>query len=206
MDDGVTVVGVGEVAAAPDVVTLTVTVTWDGSDVSIALAGAAQRAAAVADAARAQGMADRDIRSSRAGVYPVHTADGITVAAYRASHSAVFTVRDSSSVGELVEAFVAAAGDALSVDSIALSIADPSQLQRSARQAAYRDAAAKAEQFAQLAGRNLGPVTSLTEGMPPGDVRWDAPMMATRMASAMPVEGGESVVRAAVTIRWAFRP
>ena len=58
----------------------------------------------------------------------------------------------ASAVGELVSAFVEAAGDALSVDGISLEIADPSELQRQAREAAYRDAEAKAAQLAELYG------------------------------------------------------
>lgn len=210
MDEGVSVVGVGAAGAAPDVVLLTLSLTCDGADVSVALRGAAGRAGAVAAAARAHGVTDRDLRSIGAHVHPVHTSNGMTVVAYRASSQLLVTVRDSAVVGAVVEAFVEAAGDALSVDQITLEIDDPSTLQRQAREAAYRDAEAKAAQFAELAGRRLGPVLAVTEaGHPSLGTGSGGAAMATRYATEAQmtsVEPGESTVRAAVSVRWAFAP
>lgn len=208
MDDGVTVIGVGEVAARPDVVVLALSVSCDGSDVSVALTAAAERTSAVADAARAAGVADRDIRSTGAQVHPLYADGGMAIAAYRSTHQARVTVRRADSVGDLVTACVAAAGNALSVDQISLEIDDTSGLEREARDAAYRDAHDKATQFARLAGKQLGPLVALHEGLHEGPESRSAPgprMAAASLASSMPVQAGELTVRAVVTARWGLR-
>ena len=112
-------------------------------------------------------------------------------------------MRDRDRVGDLIKALAGAAGDAFGLDDVTLDVADPAPLLERARTAAFEDARAKAEQYAALAGRPLGPVLRVTEepdrGMP---VPRFAAKAAMDVGGAMPVEAGESAVSATVTVRF----
>ncbi len=78
---------------------------------------------------------------------------------------------------------------------------DPAPLAAAAREAAFADARARAEQYARLAGRSLGPVVEIREDDgAPGPV---ARVLAAQATSdALVVEPGSQEVRATVTVRW----
>ncbi|MDP9443259.1 MAG: SIMPL domain-containing protein, partial [Actinomycetota bacterium] len=73
-EGGVTVTGVGEAAATPDVLRVRMTVGCLAGDVSAAMAAAVRRSEAVTSALRSQplGLADRDIRTAG---FDVHRAE-----------------------------------------------------------------------------------------------------------------------------------
>src|SRR6478609_7521834 len=155
-------------------------------------------ARAVAD----HGVAAPDRRTTGMGVSTRWDRDGHGVVGYTAFQSLRLLVRDRDRVGELIKALARAAGDAFGLDGVTLEVADPAPLLERARTAAFDDARAKAEQYAALAGRPLGPVLRVTEepdrGMP-------VPRFAAKavdVAGRMPVEAGESTVSATVTVRF----
>jgi hypothetical protein len=109
-------------------------------------------------------------------------------------------VRDPSRAGALVDAFAGAVGSALTVDHISLELSDPGPLHEQARAAAFADARAKAQQYAGLAGRELGKVTAVTDVVQGGaQPRYE--LMAAR-TGGLPVELGENTVTATVVVRW----
>ncbi|MEO5609808.1 MAG: SIMPL domain-containing protein, partial [Ornithinibacter sp.] len=126
-----------------------------------------------------------------------------TVVGYAAYQNLSVTVRDADLVGTLVDAFSGVAGNALTIDHIGLDVADPEPLLARARGAAFADAHSKAQQYAALAGRELGKVRELR------DVVQDGPqprmaMMASRAADTS-VELGEHTVTATVVVRWDWK-
>jgi len=173
----------------------------DADDVSTALGDAGTRAQALAQAARDHGVADADLRTTGTGVHPRHDREGVTVVGYTAYQSLSVTVRDPGLVGSLVEAFAGAAGNALTIDSIGLELADSAPLLAQARAAAFADAQAKAEQFATLAGRTLGKVERLSD-VERGGAQPRFAMMAAGKAADLSVELGENSVTATVAVRW----
>jgi hypothetical protein len=196
----VEVTGVGSASAVPDVVRLDLAVRCEGADVSSALADASGRAEVLADAARDHGVGAADLQTSGAGVHPRHDREGQMVTGYTAYSSLQVTVRDTGRVGDLVRAFTGAAGNALTVERIALEISDPAPVRERARTAAFEDARARAEQYAALAGRSLGKVVGVTDVVPGGvEPRYE--LMAAK-AGGMPVEAGENTVTATVVVRW----
>jgi uncharacterized protein YggE len=106
-------------------------------------------------------------------------------------------------VGDLVQAFAGAAGNALIIEHIGLELADPSPVLAAARTAAFADARAKAQQYAVLAGRGLGKVVGLTDVVT-GGVQPRYELMAATQAAA-PVELGETSVAVTVTVRWEWK-
>ena len=200
---GVEVSGVGLASAVPDVVRLDVAVRCDAADVAAALADAGTRAAALGDAARDHGIEPGDVQTSGGGVRPRHDREGVDVVGYTAHQGLRLAVRDPGRLGALVEAFTGVAGNALSVERIALEVSDPAPLRAQARQAAFEDALAKAQQYAALAGRTLGKVTALTDVVQGGaQPRYELMAARAGSAGALPVEPGENTVTATVVVRW----
>lgn len=209
MDDGITVTGLGKAAAPADVVRIHVGVQCDAPDVASALRDVGRRLEAVGAAARAQGVRDNDIQSSSVNLYPRYANDGIAILGYQASHQLEVTSHEIDLAADLITAFVAAAGNALTINQISLSINDPGPLAEQAREAAFAEAEAKAEQYARLAGRALADVVSVAEGSDQAQ-GWfaHASMREARLTSGdaggMGVEGGETTMRATVTVRWSL--
>lgn len=200
----VTVTSTGSAAAAPDVVRIAVAVYAERPAVAEALAEATDLQHRVRSAVRENGLAGADIASTGSRVYPAYDPQGQGITGYRAEHSLVFTVRDVATVGSVVTAIAAAAGNGLIVNDISLSIADPAPLAERARAAAFAAATTKARQYADLAGVTLGSVVSVAEGGGGGGT-FPGPRMAMAAGYAgrdMAVEPGEQNVGAEVTVTW----
>lgn len=200
MSSHIEVSGTGGASAAPDVVRIQAGVRCDAADVASALADAGGRAASLAEAARDHGVAGADLRTTGTGVHPRHDREGMTVVGYTAYQNLSVVVRDPARVGALVEAFAGVAGNALTIDHIGFELADPAALLARAREGAFADAKSKAEQYAALAGRELGKVVGLSDVVPVGaQPRFE--LMAGKAAD-LAVEPGENTVTATVAVRW----
>lgn len=203
MSSHIEVSGTGWASAVPDVVRLRVGVRCGAGDVSSALSDATGRAAALAQAARDHGVEPTDLATTDTGVHPRHDREGVAVVGYTAYQNLSVTVRDPSRAGSLVSAFAGAAGDALTIDHLGLEVADPRPLLASAREAAFGDARAKAEQYAALAGRTLGKVRTVTDVVDGGPQPRMA-LMAARTTEGF-VELGENTVTTTVVVRWDWK-
>ena len=204
MSDHVEVLGSGTASAVPDVVVLDARVQCEATDVAGALSAAASRVTAAVRAVADHGVESADRRTTGMGVSTRWDREGTRVVGYTAHQSLRLLVRDRDGVGELISALAQGAGDAFGLDNVSLKVADPAPLLVRAREAAFEDARAKAEQYAALSGRRLGPVLRVVEepdrGMP-------VPRFAAKAAmdvpsGGMPVEAGESSVSATVTVRF----
>jgi uncharacterized protein YggE len=195
--------GSGRAGAVPDVVRVRAGVRCEAQDVSSALADASGRAAALAQAARDHGVADRDLQTTGTGVHARQDREGVAIVGYTAYQTLSVTVRDPDRVGDVVRAFAGAAGNALTIDHIGLELGDPRPLLEQAREAAFADARGKAEQYAALAGRTLGKVVGLTDVVE-GGVQPRYELMAAKTAGSS-VELGENSVTATVTVRWEWK-
>jgi uncharacterized protein YggE len=198
------VTGSGSASAPPDVARIRAGVRCDADDVSGALDDVAARSAALSAAARDHGVGAADLRTTGTGVHPRHDREGATVVGYTAYQSLSVTVRDPALVGSLVAAFAGAAGNALTIEHIGLELSDPQPLLARAREAAFADARRKAEQYAALAGRELGKVVQLSDVVAGGaQPRFE--LMAAGKAADLGVELGENSVTATVAVRWEWK-
>lgn len=196
----ITVIGTGTAAVTPDVVRLDLRIGHDASDVAEALAGASSGLTAAGRIVREQGVADADIRTLGADINQRYDKDG-QPSGFTAQQRLRVTVRDVQAVGALLEATAVELGNALLVDQVALDVADRAEGLGRARDAAFADARAKAEQYAALAGASLGAVVEVAEAGAALPVARPARAM-REMAMAMPVEAGEQELSASVTVRW----
>ncbi len=203
MSDHVEVIGSGAASAVPDVVVLDARVQCEAADVAGALDAATGRVTTALQAVADHGVAASDRRTTGLGISSRWDREGQRVVGYTAHQSLRLLVRDRERVGDLLRALAGAAGDAFGLDNVTLEVADPSPLLEQARTAAFEDARAKAEQYAALAGRSLGPVLRVTEEP---ERATPMPRFAAKAAmdvgGGMPVEAGESTVSATVTVRF----
>ena len=202
----VTVIGTGRAAVTPDVVRLDLRIGHDAPDVAAALTGASKGIAAVGRVVREQDVSDQDIRTLDANVSQRYDNTGTPVG-FTAQQRLGVTVRRLDQVGEILEAAAAEVGNALLVDQVRLDVDDRSEGLARARDVAFAEARAKAEQYAALSGSEVGAVLAVAEsGIAP--VRPGRQMMAMAAmdsAGGMPVEGGDLELTASVTVTWELR-
>ena len=162
MDTGVSVVGSGQVTAAPDVLHVSFSVEQVAPDVANAVARVGERTDAVLAALRDQGVAASQLGTSSVNVFQEYREPG-TDTAYRASHTITVETKDLTGFGRLLNAAVDAAGNSLGLHGLEFDVEDKTELLSRARALAFQQARLKATELAGLAGYSLGAVRSISE-------------------------------------------
>ncbi|WP_454196870.1 SIMPL domain-containing protein [Nocardia sp. Marseille-Q1738] len=210
----VTAFGHGTARATPDLMRVTVSVESRASKVALAYGQAGERVAAVTRSLRSDGVDGADIATSGLSVQTetVWTeGQGNRITGYLASTSLTVALRDIGDTADpgpatIIANCVEAGGDDVRLGGLMLTVADQESLLARARDAAWENARAKAEQYARRAQRTLGKVIEITEdaaSAPPAPRAQSisAPMEIYR-AAAVPVELGESEISAVIRITW----
>lgn len=195
---GVTTTGQGAASAVPDVAVVELGTEASAPGVQDALDRANAGLAAARDALLAAGVAAADVRTAQTSTWTEQRDDGPRTTARLTLRA---TVRDVAACGEVVRAALDAAGPVARLDSTSLAVGDPGPLAVAAREAAFEDARARAEQYARLAGRSLGPVVEVREE-PGGPAPVARALAAKAERDALVVEPGTQEVRTSVTVRW----
>jgi len=176
----ITVSGEGTSSATPDIATISFTVQEQASTVQAAQDAATKRANAAIDAMKAEGVADKDIKTSGYNVMPQYASQGSsgcaagmycprieiqtnsnTITGYQVSESIDVTVRDTSKAGEVVQKL-----GSLGVQNISgpnFKVDDDSGVTNDARAKAIENARAKAKELAKELGVSLGDVVSYSD-------------------------------------------
>lgn len=200
---GILVTGSGTVYGSPDQALIDVGVNIDDASVGDALRRADEAMLAVREAALALGVAADDVRTTSFNVWREELRDrdgNVTGERYHVQHSYQVVARDSAAVGDLLTAMVGAGAN--QVGGIQYTLSDPADLQRQAREAAMRDARAKAEELASLAGLTLGAPVAITES---GAVPGPGAQFALREGlGGGSVSAGQLAVRVEVEVRYAI--
>jgi len=209
-----TVQGIGEVRAAPDLAVIATGVTTQAETAREALdlnSAAMEELIAVLTEA---GIAERDIQTSNFSVNPLYTysdqpdAEGYRqpprIAGYEVANSVTITVRDLDLLGGVLDQAVTVGAN--TIGGISFSLDDSTAALEAARRQAVQDAIAKAETYADAAGVELGAITSIREGQ---DAAPPRPMVraeayAMDAASSVPIQGGELTYSVTTTITWAL--
>ena len=182
--------GHGEVTAVPDIANIYFTITKDGATVKEAQAGVAEIEKKALDLLKAKGIADKDIKTANASFYPKYEyrkaicppipigagADGITtnqispyycpsgkqtLVGYTASESITVKIRNTDSVGDIMQGIGATGVSNLSGPNFAIDKED--SLKAQARKIAIDDAKQKAEVLAKDLGVRLGKIAGFSE-------------------------------------------
>ncbi len=201
----ISVSGSGSAEAAPDLLTLTVGVECRRGNVAAAYGDAGQAATAVTAALRDRGVADRDITTSGLNVRAEvswHEGNGQSVSGYLASSTLSVRIRALAASADIIAAAVAAGGDDVRLQGLTLGFDDASAVEARAREAAWNDALATAQQYAALAGASLGKVLSVTQQsgvQPPVPV---AAMQRVAASESLTIEAGEASISAVIGVVW----
>jgi uncharacterized protein YggE len=196
----VTTNGVGAAGAAPDSMRLQVAVRTTSDSVGAALAAVSAGVAKAGVAARDLGVTDEHISTRGLTVWPQRSRDGEEISGYQATHSLELECRGLDTAGDLVAALAAELADDLQIDGVEPVVSDVSDLNRRARELAFADARAKAEQFAGHAGSSLGEVLEIQEEV--DTVHPVVRRMAMAAESGPSFEAGSTSVSAKVRATW----
>jgi uncharacterized protein YggE len=198
----VSVTGEGTVAAAPDMVTVTVGVVTQADAAADALAANNSAMARLNDVLDGFEIADGDRRTSNFNVSPQYdrrSNDGRApeISSYEVSNQLAIRYRDIERLGELLDAVVAAGSNR--VNGLTFGNVDSATYMDEARQLAVENALHKARLYAEAAGGRVGRVVSISEGGGP-QPRPLAGRMMMAEAAAVPISAGENEYRAVVSV------
>jgi uncharacterized protein YggE len=209
----ITVVGMGKASGAPDVAHVTVGVESQGPALQAVVDDNKTRMAALLAALKAQGIADKDIRTTNYSVYvenpqpqPLQGGQaGTAPLTYHVNDQVDVTVRDVAKLGDVLDKAVAAGAN--NVYGVSFSVNDPTKLQGMARANAIADAKARAQDLASLTGVTLGDVISVSEVIGGGPTPIYAVGAGARSLAAapVPVEPGVLEISMNVQVTYAIK-
>lgn len=197
----ITVSGIGQVSAAPDIAEVLVGVSNEDASAARAMQKTDTAMQGVVDALKRYGIAARDIQTAQYSLQPVHDYNNgkSRLRGYRADNQVRVTIRDLKRVGATLDALVSAGAN--QVNGINFGIAKPEAILDRARVEAIADAHRKAEIYAKAAGTTLGAVMAVEEGgtnIP----RPMAMMRADSLVKEAVIEPGEQQLSVNVTVTW----
>ncbi len=202
---GISVAGVGTVSGTPDVLRFTVGVEVAADTVDAALSSANAASSRMISALRERGVAERDLQTAAVQVHPRYDERGEQITGYVVRQDVTVKVTDLDAAGGFMTAAVDAGGNASRLSGVAFALEDNEELLAAAREQAYAKARDKAEQYARLAGKELGDVAAISEDVSQGP--WPLAQGSADFATAasVPIEPGSTEVSVNVRVRWEMR-
>jgi len=158
--DTITVVGEGTQNATPDNALISLGVSARRPTAADAMNTANAEMTALLKAIKGQGVVDADIQTTGISIYQDQQ---YNVVGYRAGNTVNVKIHHIANVGTVIVAAQKAASDDIQLNGINLQLSDNTTQLKGARQAAMTAAAARAKEWANLAGRHLGKVLSVSE-------------------------------------------
>jgi uncharacterized protein YggE len=202
--EGVLVSATGEVVGVPDTLRADFAVGTTAATVDEALTLANAAMTRMQDALVAGGVARADLQTSNASIQPAHGRQG-KITGYAVNEGLTAKIQTTSEAGSLVTAAIAAGGDAARLSGVSFEIEQDDALLDAARRNAFADAQAKAELYAEQAGRTLGQVMSVTEEVPSNGMMTLAGGWPEAASLAVPLQPGREQLAVTVAVEWSFR-
>lgn len=204
--EGVLVSGTGKVLGMPDTLRADFGAEARADTVDAAIKSANRALGRIRDALVDGGVAEADIQTAGVDIYP-RQADSGAVIGYQVSHQLTVKIRDLDKAGAIIGAAVDAGGNAARLSGVSFAIEDDDTLLAEARRRAFAEAKAKAELYGEQAGRQLGPVVSVTETVRAADIDPEYLRSAATFAAPapVPIEPGQQQLAVTVTVEWVFR-
>ena len=200
----------GSSEARPDLATLSLGVTTEGQTAQAALQENSRRMAALTQALRRAGVAERDIQTSNVSVYPqqqYREGQEPLITGYQANNTVTAKVRNINNTGRVIDAAVAAGGN--TINGVTFSHADPEAQLDIARRDAIAEARRRADLYANALGMRVHRVVAVSEGggyAPPIPYPMAARMDAVSPASPPPpIAPGEIETRVSVGVTFELR-
>jgi len=200
-----TVTGNGEASAVPDMATMRLGVSHSDRDAADAMDRVAKDGNAILAELREAGLAETDIQTGSISLSSNWDYDAQKVTGFTASISMSVYLRDLDLLGEVLATVTDVGGN--NFGGFSLGLQDSAALNAEARAAAVADALAKARQYAEAAGVELGDILTIREGSGGGGYSMEQPVFAMAEArSVTPIEvaAGETTVSQSVTLEIEF--
>jgi hypothetical protein len=154
------------------------------------------------------GVAEEDIQTSNYSIWPQYdyTGQRQILVGYQVNNNVTVKIRDIETAGATIDAVAAAGGDDVTVNGVSFSIEDNEALITAARDAAFADAKAKAEQLAELSGVTLGDPISISENFSPAPqpYRYDEVVFAGADSAETSISPGEQSVVVSVAVQFSI--
>jgi uncharacterized protein YggE len=203
--------GTGKTVGVPDELTFSLSVGLVRSDLRAALTDANATMDRVLTRLDQLDVRRSDVQTTGLqmnAVYDYHAYGPPTLRGYRVSQHAEVLVRDLARGGRAVTAAVDTGGNDVRVGDIGLRIADTDSLLAQSRQQAVKEATAKAQEYADATGQDLGSVLSLREVHASSPTRQPMSYTSADMAmlgKTLPIRAGKDKLAVTVRIVWSFR-
>jgi uncharacterized protein len=160
----ITINGKGSVEHEPDIAMITVGVSVEAETASLAMSQQTTKMNGVFAAVKAAGIADRDMQTSNLSLNPVYDYppnQQPRMRGYIATNQITIKVRDIKSLGKTLDAVVKGGGN--NIQGVSFSIDKPEAYQNEARVEAIKDAAARAELYANAVGYRVKRIVTISE-------------------------------------------
>ena len=200
--------GSGEVAVVPDIAYINIGVHSEAEDVSSALEANNTQATELTEALKAEGIEEKDIQTANFNVYPQTRYDNMgqpVGTSYVVDNTVYVTVRDLANLGKMLDTAISAGAN--NIYGISFDIADKETVLAQARESAIKDAEAKAQSVAEVAGVTLGQILSIDVSTPTYNQPYFGYGMgggASRVETSVPVSAGQIVVSYTATLNYAI--
>ena len=209
-DDGlpriVTVSGLGEIKARPDMAAITSGVTSEAPTAQAALARNNAAMTAVISALKNAGVSQDDIQTSNFSVspqYPPYQPGQTTsprISGYQVSNQVTARVKNLDKLGSILDALVQAGSNQIS--GISFDIDQPKPFLDDARKKAVADAHSKAELYATAASVSLGRVIQISESAVVVPQPFRMRMAEASQDASVPIAAGQNTVSANINITY----
>ncbi|WP_265587829.1 SIMPL domain-containing protein [Sphingomicrobium arenosum] len=196
----------GTSTRVPDMVTISAGVTSEAASASEALRINSEAMQRVVDALRAQGVAERDIRTQRINLNPIYedrNSSGIAkIVRYRASNMVAVRFREVEMSGRVLDILVREGANEIQGPNF--EIDDPEEALDEARADALRIARERAELYAAALGKRVVRLAHFSEGGAnfPSPIVVTGSRMRMEAASAPPIAAGEQEVGVMLNLRY----
>ena len=202
----ISVSSIGTVKVTPDAVRLNASVSAISKVSKDALSTANIAADKFRTAILANGIDKKNLASTTITVYPEYNYTqeaGNVLTGYRATQSFEVVIRNAAKAGEIVDAVVASAGDALYINGVTPFVYDNSKATEAARISAVKNAKAKASSYAKLLGVKIGKIINLQESSAPSSYPISM-VQAKSDAGVTQIDLGQQDVSVSVSTKWAI--
>ncbi len=214
MNGNISISGIGEVTATPDTAFVNSGVTSQGATAREALDANTKAMGELIETLKAAGIEARDIQTSGFSVNPNYVysdardANGYQlppkINGYQVFNNVNVRVRELAKLGSVLDKAVTVGAN--TINGVTFSVADPSKLYNEARKAAFADAKAKAQLYAEVAGEELGDIRNIneTQGMGAPQPYMMKAVAEDSIGASVPIEGGELSYSINVQVTWDF--
>jgi len=197
--------GTATIKATPDIATVEIGVQTFHKDVEEAVAENSEKAEDIIAAIRQQGVAEKDIQTSRFNIYPQRDYQNNRpdeIIGFQVDNMVSATVRDLDTVGKVLQAAIDAGAN--NINGLNFSVDDPIPLRDEARAEAIKDARRRADIMAEAAGIKVGKVISITETSYPGPIIARESFDKAAFAESVPIQPGELELTIQVQVAFAI--